>query len=305
VLYPDFNELVRLGSKATRLKIVTARASAAQAAGDYKSPFRGQGLEFHEVRDYRPGDDVRNIDWRVTARTNRPHMKVFTEERERTVIICVDSNSGMRFGTRGTFKSIQAARATALLGWQANGGNDRVGCVVFGDVPDGMQFFAPARSRRALWQTLKLLSHQITGDHRTYVPVEDMLQHLERTAPTGSLVFIVSDFMKVTGDFEKRIANLHRRCDIVLVAVSDPVDRAMPAMDTLRFSDDAGRKIAVDTGNKFGRDTYARLWRENRAKLEEIAARRNIGIADLSTDRDVYNDLVRALRRLDLGKVRR
>ena len=114
-----------------------------QASGDYASPFRGQGLAFHEVREYRFGDDIRSIDWRVTARTDKPHVKVFTEERERTVILCIDANAAMRFGTRGTFKSVQAARAAALLGWQANGSNDRVGCIVFGDVPGGMQFFAP------------------------------------------------------------------------------------------------------------------------------------------------------------------
>jgi uncharacterized protein (DUF58 family) len=305
MLYPDFNELVNLGSRASRLKIITARKSMASAAGDYKSPFRGQGLEFHEVRDYRPGDDVRNIDWRVTARTNRPHMKIFTEERERTVLICVDSNTGMRFGTRGTFKSVQAARAAAMLGWQANGGNDRVGCVVFGDVPEGIRYFAPARSRRALWQTLKLLSRKSVGEHKAYVPLDDMLRHLERTAPTGALVFIISDFMSVDAALEKRLANLHRRCDIVLIAITDPVDQAIPAMETLRFSDDTGKKIAIDTGHKFGRDTYAKLWRDNRSRLEDIAARRGIGIVDLSTARDVYSDLVRALRRLDLGKVRR
>jgi uncharacterized protein (DUF58 family) len=145
MLYPDFNELVSLGHKASRLQLVSGLQSTAASSGNYASPFRGQGLAFHEVREYRFGDDIRSIDWRVTARTNKPHLKVFTEERERTVILCIDANAAMRFGTRGTFKSVQAARAAALLGWHANVSNDRVGCIVFGDVPDGLQFFRPTR----------------------------------------------------------------------------------------------------------------------------------------------------------------
>src|SRR5271156_6307745 len=134
MLYPDFNELMQLGQKASRLQIVSGRRSMAAGSGDYASPFRGQGLSFHEVREYRFGDDIRSIDWRVTARTDKPYVKVFTEERERTVILCVDTNAAMRFGTRGTFKSVQAARAAALLGSQASSSNDRVGCLLFGDV---------------------------------------------------------------------------------------------------------------------------------------------------------------------------
>src|SRR5271155_4260155 len=106
MLYPDFDELVALRNKAARLSLASARQSMAIASGDYTSPFRGQGLVFHEVREYRFGDDIRSIDWRVTARTGKPHVKVFIEERERTVILCINANASMRFGTRGTFKSV-------------------------------------------------------------------------------------------------------------------------------------------------------------------------------------------------------
>src|ERR1700744_1672482 len=179
MLDPDFNELIQLGQKASRLRIVSTRQSMAASFGDYSSPFRGQGLEFHEVREYRFGDDIRNIDWRVTARTDKPYVKVFTEERERTVILCIDANAAMRFGTRGTFKSVQAARAASLLGWQANVAKDRVGCVVFGDVPGGIKYFTPTRSRQALWQTLKLLSRTTAGENKAPVPQETVLKYLE------------------------------------------------------------------------------------------------------------------------------
>jgi uncharacterized protein (DUF58 family) len=305
VLYPDFNELIQLGQRASRLQILSGRASMTAGSGEYASPFRGQGLAFHEVREYRFGDDIRSIDWRVTARTDKPHVKVFTEERERTVILCVDANAAMRFGTRGTFKSVQIARAAALLGWQANGSNDRVGCLVFGDVPDGLQFFAPARSRNALWLTLKLLSRTTQGVHQTAVPPEAALKYLERVAPTGSLLITIGDFQPVTEMLEKRIGNLRRTCDVVLIAVEDQADREIPAMETVVFENDVGGKLILDTDDRAGRDAYAQQWRENRKRLEDMAVRRGVGIVDLHTDKDVYADLLLGVRRLNIGKARR
>jgi uncharacterized protein (DUF58 family) len=302
LLYPDFNELISLGQKASRLQIISGRQSMGAGSGDYASPFRGQGLEFHEVREYHFGDDIRSIDWRVTARTDKPYVKVFTEERERTVILCVDANAAMRFGTRGTFKSVQAARAAALLGWHANGSNDRVGCLVFGDVAQGIQFFAPARSRRALWQTLKLLSDTTTGAHVTPVEQEIALKYLERVAPTRALLIVISDFQHATDGIEMRLGNLRRTCDVVLIAVNDPADRELPAMDSVIFEDYEGHKLELDTNNRVAREAYLAQWRENRSRLEDIAARRSIGIVDLHTNKDVYTDLLFGLRRLNIGK---
>ncbi len=274
-------------------------------SGEYASPFRGQGLAFHEVREYRFGDDIRSIDWRVTARTDKPHVKVFTEERERTVILCVDANAAMRFGTRGTFKSVQIARAVALLGWQASGSNDSVGCLVFGDVPDGMQFFAPARSRKSLWLALKLLSEGTQGAHQAGVPPEAALKYLERVTPTGSLLLVIGDFQPATEMLEKRIGNLRRTCDVVLLAVNDPADREIPAMATVVFEDDAGHRLALNTDDQANRDAYAQQWRESRKQLEDMAVRRGVGIVDLHTDKDVYADLLFGVRRLNIGKSRR
>jgi uncharacterized protein (DUF58 family) len=299
MLYPDFNELLRLSELSPRLRLHASQRTLNLAAGDYVSPFRGQGLEFHEVREYRPGDDVRNIDWRVTARTNRPHLKTFTQERERSVLLAVDANAGMRYGTRGTFKSVQAARAAALLGWKAHGGNDRVGAVVYGDVAEGTQWFPPSRSKRALWKALKLLCAPVTEAASKPIALERVLGELERGAPTGALIFIVSDFYDVTETLEKLLANLRRRCDIVLVAVQDPIDRAIVPLEDVIFTDAEGRKLRVSTLAPEAREAYARQWRENRMKLEDIAARRRIGIVDVHTEHDVTTDLRNGLRLLD------
>jgi len=305
MLHPDFNELVKLGKTASRLQIISGKSSIIAGSGEYASPFRGRGLEFHEVREYRFGDDIRSIDWRVTARTDKPHVKVFTEERERTVILCVDASAAMRFGTRGTFKSVQIARATAVFGWQANGSNDSVGCLVFGDVPDGLQYFSPVRTRKSLWLALKLLSKKTQGVHPARVPPEAALKYLERVAPTGSLLLVIGDFQPVTEMLEKRIGNLRRTCDVVLLAVNDPADREIPAMATVVFEDGAGRKLALDTDDQASRDAYAQQWRDSRKQLEDMAVRRGVGIVDLHTDKDVNADLLFGVRRLNIGKARR
>jgi uncharacterized protein (DUF58 family) len=302
VIYPDLAELVALKSKAARLPLGSDRQSLAIASGDYTSPFRGQGLAFHEVRDYRPGDDIRSIDWKVTARTNQPHVKIFVEERERTVILCVDANAYMRFGTRETFKSVQAARAAALLGWHANGRNDRVGCLVFGDVPDGMQVFAPRRSRQSLWEALKLLSVPQTGAHKEQVPLDAALAHLERTAPTGALVLVISDFSELGELAERHLCHLHRRCDVVLVAIQDPADRRLVEMGTIIFTDEAGQKLVFQSGARKARDAYEKQWDDNRQLLETMAKRRKIGIVDLHTGQDLYRDLQHGLQRLGNGR---
>jgi uncharacterized protein (DUF58 family) len=211
----------------------------------------------------------------------------------------------MRFGTRGTFKSVQAARAAALLGWQANDRNDRVGSIVFGDVPKGIAYFAPVRSRQSLWQTLKLLSLTTQGANSAPVSLETALKYVERVAPTGTLLLVIGEFPDATEMLERRLTNLRRTCDVVLIPINDPADRGIPAMETVVFEDQAGLDLTLDTDSSVGREAYARQWRENRQRLEDIAARRRVGIVDLHTDKDVYTDLLLGLRRLNIGKAGR
>lgn len=158
MLYPDLNDLVRFGDLKVHLMHPSCRSVKSKMSGGHRSSFRGQGLEFDSVREYVPGDDIRNIDWRVTARTGSPHLKIFKEERERSVVICVDMNATMRFGTRNTFKSVQAARIAALLGWSAIASQDRVSACFFGDIPEAIQFFGPKRTGKSFCSLLKVLA---------------------------------------------------------------------------------------------------------------------------------------------------
>lgn len=296
MLYPDFEELLQWGYRAGKLNLASHRPVLSVVSGDHRSPFRGKGLEFEEVREYVHGDDVRNIDWRVTARTGKPHLKLFSEERERSVLICTDVNHTMRFGTRGTFKSVQAARAAALLGWAASRENNRVGGSFYGNVPDGMVFFDPVRSRRSLWRMLKQLC-----DREDYfedpVLLEDHLRYLNKAVPPGALVFIISDFIVPGEHLKKRLSDLHRRADIMLVSINDPADEFLPPAGPLIFSDAGSRKLTIDTADQKGGKAYRQLWLQNRQALQNIVASLGLGYISLSTDQDIRLDLTRGVKR--------
>lgn len=301
MLFPDFNELVAHKAKTSRLAFNSDRSMTSLASGDFHSPFRGQGLEFEEVREYAHGDDIRNIDWRVTARTNAPHTKVFKEERERSVLLCVDINSAMRFGTRNTFKSVQAARIAALLGWQANSNNNRFGACLFGDVKEGMQFIDFQRSRASLWAALKQLSDTTINAQAEYIALDSVLNHINKAAPTGALIYIVSDFAKVGDHLEQQLSRLRRRCDVVLITVDDAADQTIPPIGTVLFSGEEG-KVYVNTNSQSGRESYAEQWLQIREKLQQITTKLGIGIISISTESDVHKDLVFGLKRIVLRR---
>ncbi len=298
MLYPDFDELLQLGYRASKVNLISRRKVHAIASGDHRSPFRGRGLEFEEVRAYVPGDDVRNIDWRVTARTGSPHLKLFTEERERSIIICTDVNNAMRFGTRGTFKSVQAARATALLGWAASREHNRVGGSFFGNVPDGKMFVDPSRSRRALWRILKQLCDQ-QDYHDSPIMLEDHLRYLSKAVPSDALVFIISDFLNINTGLKKALSNLHRRADIVLIAVNDPADKFLPSIGHALFKGIGDGDLLIDTNDKRGRMSYEQHWTKNRETLENIIFSLGVGFVSVQTSDDLYKSLIGSLKQMN------
>ncbi len=296
MLYPIFDELVSLKSKASRLVLATNRMTSSLSTGDRSSPFRGQGLEFEEVRQYAPGDDIRNIDWRVTARTGAPHTKVFREERDRSIILCVDVNATMRFGTRGTFKSIQAARVAALLGWQANMNHDKLGACLFGDVSHRVLFFHPQRSRKSLWAMFKQLSNKAINAEAPVVSLEDMLTSANQSVPTGGLVYIISDFSGVTEGFKQQVRKLRKRCDIVFIPIDDPADQYIPPLGFLSFLTASHDKISIDTDDDAGRQAYAAQWLKSRQTLQKIATELSINMVPIATNSDVFSTLFLGLK---------
>ncbi|NRB11188.1 MAG: DUF58 domain-containing protein [Rickettsiaceae bacterium] len=312
MLYPEFEELLQLRAKATNIALISKRPVTSTTAGSHISPFRGQGLEFEEVREYTYGDDIRNIDWRVTARTGKPHLKLFTEERERSVVLCVDMNKNMHFGTRGTFKSVQAAKIAATIAWAANKNHDRVGACLYGDLlQDGREYFAPKRSRKSLLSMLKTLC--ITKDCVNKVekdmeqistsikPLDDTVLYLNKMVNSGTLIFIISDFMNITETLEQCLINLHKRNEVVLIPVNDPADKEIPAAGNIIFSEyDIRQNLHVNTNNNNGRKAYKQQWLDNQQKLEDLASKLHIGVIHIATNEDFCHKLAYNLKIVNL-----
>jgi uncharacterized protein (DUF58 family) len=276
-------ELVALGRE--RLESPRGRAArvATQFGGPRASRFRGRGMEFSEVRAYQAGDDVRSIDWRVTARTGRPHSKLFEEERERPVWLVVDLGPSMRFGTRGAFKSVVAARAAAVLAWEAHNEGERVGGIVV--APGSTVELPPARTRRHLLRFLDVLATGTSA--QSEVPADDLESQLRWLAPrvrSGGRVVVVSDFYSHDEALALALRVLARRCEVSLVHVYDALEATPPPAGRYRVSD--GREIRSVTSGRGGawQQAIAHEFEARSAALRELSRRQRIELLPLRTD---------------------
>ncbi len=294
-LSPRLDDLLELRHQAHALGVSSHHLVNSTFAGLYASVFRGAGVNFEEVREYREGDDIRYMDWKVTARINEPHLKIFREERERSVMLCVDRGPHMTFGTRGTFKSVQAARAAALIGWAASRLQDRVGGMAFGDPEQGLQHFRPARGRRALWQLLRTLTLPGSVASASIDCLAGALKRAARGLPTGSLIFVIADFNREVRDLESVLGNLRQRSSVVLIPVDDPADREIPAMGQVRFRGTDGRLIDVDTDNSQAREAYREAWEQRRQSLSALANRLHLILMPIHTEQDIHRSLIASL----------
>ncbi len=295
MLTPQLDELLELRHQAYNLGFVSSQRSQTPLSGLYASVFRGRGMDFEEVREYRHGDEIRNIDWRVTARMNKPYLKVYREERERSVVLCIDTGILMQFGTRGTFKSITAARVAALLGWSAQGHGDRVGGLLFGQGTP--QFFRPHRSPRTLGQLLRRLTVPPIATTPDDTALEQALKVLNRSTATGALLFIIADFNQTPiAVLQRTLSLLHQRHEIVLINVDDPADYDLPAIGPVCFTAPDGTQTYVDTDNLQGRIAYRQAWENHRLEMTQMARRLYIDFFSVSTQADVYQSVLDSLR---------
>lgn len=294
-LYPQLDELLELRHQARALGLASNHLVNTAFAGLFASVFRGTGIHFEEVREYQEGDDIRNMDWKVTARANKPYLKLYREERERNVILLVDKGPHMNFGTRGTFKSVQAARAAALIGWASSQQQDRVGGMTFGDASLGMQYFRPAKGRRALWRLLHRLTQPPTSARTLPDCLQQALRKATAGAPTGSLVFIIGDFNRSLAELDSVLGGLMQRVSVVVVPVDDPADREIPEMGKVTFRAPDGGLLEVDTDNGRARSQYREAWEQRRQELRVLTSRLGAFLLPVSTTEDIHFALYRAL----------
>lgn len=257
--------------------------------GGYRSVFRGRGMEFDEVRAYQPGDDIRTIDWRVTARTGRTHTKLFQEERERPVLILMDARSRMRFGTRDTFKSVLAAKAAAHLTWVCVAAGDRVGGVAL--TPFAITSQRPERSRSGVLHFVKALADATSAGLERPAPaaepsLADGLLRLRAAARPGTLVFIISDFADFDGTAARELGRLALQCQVTNLFVFDRLEEAMPARGAYPISD--GDQVAMLDADRAGlRATYAERFVARREAIALLARQRGMGFVPLETGCDL------------------
>jgi len=294
-LHPRLDELLELRHQAHTLGMASHHLVNTTFSGLYASVFRGQGLNFEEVREYREGDDIRNMDWKVTARTNEPHLKVYREERERSVLLCVDHGPHMFFGTRGTFKSVQAARAAALLGWAGNSVNDRVGGMLFGDADTGVVHFQPTKDRSALWRLLRETANPARRSQRGINCIEEVLKRTDRGSGTGSLIFVIADFNRDLGGMDRTLGQVCQKHSVVLITVDDPADREIPSLGRALFRDAEGRMVEIDTDDPAGQRAYRERWESRRAALIKLANRLGVAVIPVHTSQDVHLSLMTGL----------
>ena len=260
---------------------IKARILADEALlGTYRSVFRGSGLDFEEVREYEPGDDVRSIDWNVTARMGAPYIKKFREERELNIFLAVDVSASSWFGTASMSKRELAADVAALLGVTALHNNDRVGLVLFAD---GIREFLPPRAgRHHLLRVIRALLYAEPRRSRTELgTTADFIAHITKKR---NVVFVLSDFLDV--EFEAPLRALAHKHDVIALILNDPREAELPPVGLVALEDaETGRVAYVDTDASRVREAYAKAARERRAQRLRTFSRMGIDRVDLATDR--------------------
>ena len=281
----ELAELIRLKPAGESLKIGALRVRAIDAGG-HLSRLKGRGVEFDESRPYQPGDDLRTMDWKVTARTGKPHTKVFREERDRPVILWLDLRRPMLFATKGVFKAVRAAQTAALVAWSAVANGDRLGGLIFSD-REHVEL-RPRLGRRAALRMLRVICDTAFWESpyaAAAAAQPHSLERLTRVARPGSQIFLLSDFRSLDASFERHLRQLARHSDVSLVHFFDPVERSLPPPGRYRVL--AGsRSVAIDTGGGAERRAYRDRFLERRAALAKLARFPGVQLLECGTHGD-------------------
>jgi len=273
--------------KVRQIEIRTGRLVNDVFAGKYESVFKGRGMEFHEVREYVPGDDIRSIDWNVTARTGHPHVKKFVEERELTILLMADMSGSGYFGSAEKMKRDVMAEIGALLAFSAIKNNDKVGLLLFTDKVE--KFIAPKKGRPHVLRVIReLLYHKAKGKKTS---INTALEYLGKVLKKKTVVFLISDF--IDSGYEKLLRILNKRHDIIGISISDPRETHLPSIGLLEFEDaETGERLYLDSSDDFFRNELKKRrdsFVESRNKAFKSMSMDSV---DISTDRSYIKPLI-------------
>jgi uncharacterized protein (DUF58 family) len=298
------DDLIRLRFRAQRLLLGGVRRARQSMTGAHDSRFRGRGMEFAESRIYQPGDDVRSIDWRVTARTGRPHTKLFQEERERPVILLVDLGASMFFGTRAAFKSVRAAETAALIAWAAMHGGDRVGALVSGR--SAHMELKPVSGRRGVLRVLRALSalsHMAADDDEQQIRLTDSLLRARHVARPGSLLVLVSDFYSLDEEAAGHLTRMRQHNDMLACWIHDALEREPPPPGRYGVTD-GWQTATLDTLGKGARARYRTNFADQFERLRTTLGRLAIPLLPIATGDDAAEILRRGGSGIAPGEAR-
>lgn len=290
--------LIRLSGPAKVIALDVLRVTSLQT-GAYVSHFRGRGMEFDESRPYQPGDDPRNIDWRVTARSSEAYTKLFREERERPVLVVVDLRSNMHFATQGSFKSVVASRAAALISWAAHHRGDRLGGLIFGDSTH--RELKPRLGRQAALRYVhEIVKHPDWHENESgpaddgEPPLTQAMAALRRVARPGSLAVVISDFIGFSRPAQAYLAGVARHNEVLAVFVSDPLEHDLPPPGRYRLVSHES-ELAIDTYARTARKDYEHAFEQRKHDLQQFCQLYGIHLLTISTEEDPVESLQTAL----------
>ncbi|MCB2154094.1 DUF58 domain-containing protein [bacterium] len=279
-------QLLEDAASVRKLEILTRRIVNDVMAGEYHSVFRGQGMDFSEVREYQPGDDIRTIDWNVTARTGHPHVKRFVEERELTVIFAVDVSASTLFGSGRRRKRQLAAVITAILAFSAIRNNDRVGLMLFSDRVE--RFLTPKKGRT---HGLRVITELLTEPEGRKTDIATALQSLNRLQRKRAVVFLISDFQQP--DLYRSLSVTAQRHDLIAISIGDPREEEVPNVGLIELENaETGERMLVDTSSRRVREQIAADLKGRQVATKRLLRSLNIDQIDLRTDRPFDRPLI-------------
>ncbi|MBO4870599.1 MAG: DUF58 domain-containing protein [Muribaculaceae bacterium] len=284
------NELLK---KVRKIEIKAKGLSQNIFAGEYHSAFKGRGMTFSEVREYQYGDDVRDIDWNVTARYGKPYVKVYEEERELTVMLLVDVSASRSFGAVGDLKREVMAHVAATLAFSAIQNNDKVGVIFFSDKIE--KFIPPQKGRKHILLVIReLLDFKPTSKG---TDINHVLEYMTSALKKRTTTFLVSDFID-TKDFEKAMSIANHKHDLIALQIYDKRESQMPDVGLMRVLDaERGTERWVDTSSRRVRQAYDRWWYDRQQQMSSVVQRCNVDLMSVATDEDYVKALMALFRR--------
>ncbi len=290
-------EHTELLKKVRKIEIKTRGLSRNIFAGEYHSAFKGRGMAFSEVREYQFGDDIRSIDWNVTARYNKPYIKIFEEERELTVMLLIDVSGSRDFGSMDVFKKNVITEISAILSFSAIQNNDKIGVIFFSEKIE--KFIPPKKGKSHILRIIRELIDFEPENKGTNIT--EAIRYLTNAIKKRCTSFIISDFIQNEPDFDKALSIANNKHDIVALRIYDKRETELPPIGMVKLKDaETNEYIWVDSSSKKVRDNYARWWRETSQKLDTAFKKSGVDYANINTNEDYVRSLMTLFKKRGL-----